>query len=73
MQAVLQLTGVRVAQVSSGAEGLARWAAEPPNAVLSDIAMPEMDGYEFIRAPRRSMQGSIDKWRSRRTLRDWRR
>ena len=49
MRAALELMGARVTPASSGAEGLASWAAEEPNAVLSDIAMPEMDGYEFIR------------------------
>jgi CheY-like chemotaxis protein len=56
MQAVLELMGARVTHVSSGAQGLASWAAEQPNVVLSDIAMPEMDGYQFIRALRRMEQ-----------------
>ena len=56
MQAALEMMGARVTPVSSGAEGLVIWAAEEPNAVLSDIAMPEMDGYEFIRALRRMEQ-----------------
>lgn len=56
LQAALELTGARVTQVSSGAEGLASWKAEQPSVVLSDIAMPEMDGYEFIRALRKIEQ-----------------
>jgi CheY-like chemotaxis protein len=56
LQAALELTGARVTQVSSGAEGLASWEAEQPSVVLSDIAMPEMDGYEFIRALRQIEQ-----------------
>jgi CheY-like chemotaxis protein len=52
MQAVLALMGAEVMQASSGEEALACWQAWRPSAILSDIAMPKMNGYEFLRALR---------------------
>lgn len=44
-QVSLELVGgLRVIAASSGAEGLARAAAERPDAILLDVMMPEMDG-----------------------------
>ena len=38
--------GYRVETASSGARALATAQANPPDLVLLDIKMPEMDGYE---------------------------
>ena len=49
LEAVLTPKGFRVATASSGAEALDVLGMEPPDLVLLDIVMPEMDGYEICR------------------------
>ncbi len=44
----LSRLGYRVVQASSGAEALDRQAAETPQAMLSDIRMPNMTGLELV-------------------------
>ncbi len=44
----LSRLGYRVVQASSGAEALDRQAAEAPQAMLSDIRMPNMTGVELV-------------------------
>jgi two-component system CheB/CheR fusion protein len=44
--------GQRVLAANSAAEGLARLDEFQPQIVFSDIAMPEMDGYQFARRVR---------------------
>ena len=39
----------QVVEASDGAEGLERARATLPNLIITDIVMPTMDGYEFIR------------------------
>ena len=41
--------GHRLLEASNGADALRLAAAERPDLVISDLAMPYMDGYEFIR------------------------
>jgi PAS domain S-box-containing protein len=49
---VLEQAGARVTTVSSAAEALARLTQLQPDLLLSDIGMPEMDGYRLIRQVR---------------------
>jgi class 3 adenylate cyclase/CheY-like chemotaxis protein len=49
LDAVLAPRGYRVVTAASGAEALAKVAAEPPDLVLLDIVMPGLDGYEVCR------------------------
>jgi two-component system chemotaxis response regulator CheY len=52
---VVKLSGIEVAQyfeASNGAEALAQLAANPIDAVLTDINMPVMDGETFVRKMR---------------------
>jgi DNA-binding NarL/FixJ family response regulator len=42
----LENRGYQVEQVSSGAEALVAFAKNPPDLVVSDVMMPEMDGLE---------------------------
>ena len=40
--------GASVAQASSASEALREFVAAPPNIVISDIGMPDMDGYQLL-------------------------
>ena len=52
-QLIAALPGVdRIDCASSGAEALARAAKLPPDLVLTDIQMPNMNGFEVIRTLR---------------------
>jgi chemosensory pili system protein ChpA (sensor histidine kinase/response regulator) len=48
-QRLLTREGYRVATAKDGLEALERIAQERPDLVLSDIEMPRMDGFEFVR------------------------
>ncbi len=48
LMALLGYGGHRLLQASDGAEGLKVVQAERPDLVISDILMPNMDGYEFV-------------------------
>jgi len=48
-QRLLQREGYRVALANDGLQGLERLQAERPAVVLSDIEMPRMDGFDFVR------------------------
>ncbi|HEY0782572.1 MAG TPA: response regulator, partial [Thermoanaerobaculia bacterium] len=49
---VLQSFGAQVATAGSVAQALSRFAEEPPDVLISDIAMPGGDGYELLRRVR---------------------
>ena len=46
---LLRDQGHRVLEASNGREGLAAVQAEHPDLVITDVLMPVMDGYEFVR------------------------
>jgi two-component system sensor histidine kinase/response regulator len=46
---ILTINGYLVRGISSGAMALTAAASEPPDLILLDIMMPEMDGYEVCR------------------------
>jgi PAS domain S-box-containing protein len=48
----LEKCGARITAVDSAAEGLAALKKAKPDILISDLAMPGMDGYEFIRRVR---------------------
>ena len=52
LTAMLEARGVLVRSASSVREGLAALEREVPDVVLSDLAMPDEDGYDLIRAIR---------------------
>nr|WP_244109227.1 response regulator [Burkholderia cenocepacia] len=46
---LLELAGATVTTAKSGAEALERLPQTPVDAIVSDIGLPDMDGYELIR------------------------
>ena len=46
LEIILTRAGYEIATAASGAEALAIVAKRPPDLVLLDVMMPEMDGYE---------------------------
>jgi DNA-binding response OmpR family regulator len=51
--AILRREGYEAATAHSGAAALRSVAGEPPDLVLLDVMMPDMDGFEFLRLLRR--------------------
>lgn len=49
LQAMLESEGYRVEAASGGPEALGRARREPPDLVVLDLMMPEMDGFEVCR------------------------
>jgi putative two-component system response regulator len=52
LQEMLELEGFNIQTASNGREALEKMASFTPDLILSDIAMPEMDGYAFFKAVR---------------------
>jgi PAS domain S-box-containing protein len=48
----LKVLGLEADTATSGTEALAKWRREGYNLVITDLQMPEMDGYSFARAIR---------------------
>ncbi|WOP16253.1 Hpt domain-containing protein [Ottowia sp. SB7-C50] len=55
-QRLLQREGYRVALAADGLQGLEKLQGERPVVVLSDIEMPRMDGFDFVRNIRADSQ-----------------
>lgn len=55
----LQNRGYSVQEASSGTEALALFEHNPPDVVVSDVIMPEMDGLEFCRRLRATRSGQL--------------
>jgi signal transduction histidine kinase/DNA-binding response OmpR family regulator len=55
---LLGYRGFIVQEAGDGEEGLALAMAERPDLVISDVLMPKMDGYEFVRRLRRTDHGA---------------
>ncbi len=55
----LQTRGYSVQEASSGIEGLSLFEQNPPDVVVSDVLMPEMDGLEFCRRLRATRSGQL--------------
>jgi two-component system, OmpR family, response regulator len=49
LSATLRFAGFTVRSAASGAEALLSAAAEPPDLVLLDVMLPDMDGFEVVR------------------------
>ncbi len=55
LQFSLERAGYRVATEPDGEAALARVLAEPPDALISDIKMPQMNGRELIKSIQQAM------------------
>lgn len=55
----LQNRGYSVQEAASGAEALSLFEQNPPDIVVSDVMMPEMDGLEFCRRLRATRSGQL--------------
>ncbi len=58
-------SGARVLSAASAEEGLQTLEAQPVDVLISDVGMPGLDGYEFIRRVRSSGNGCSHILRSR--------
>jgi PAS domain S-box-containing protein len=58
LRVVLESAGARVTTASSAAAALARLEEAPPDVVVADIGMPDMDGFELIKRVR-ALPGSV--------------
>lgn len=56
LEVALGMEGYDVRTVSNGAEALAAVESYPPDLIITDVMMPEMDGYELARRIRRNPQ-----------------
>ena len=48
---LLRYQGHRLLEAADGRDGLAAARAEHPDLVITDVLMPMMDGFEFVRQP----------------------
>ena len=55
----LEKQGYIVESVESAQQGLAVFAKKIPDLVISDVVMPEMDGFEFCRSLRATREGQL--------------
>jgi CheY-like chemotaxis protein len=61
LRKVLEGCGSEVTTAGSAAEALAAFAESKPDVLISDIGMPEEDGYELIGKVRASERGTADR------------
>jgi CheY-like chemotaxis protein len=57
LAAVMEAFGFRTRTASNGAEALTAVEAEAPSAIITDLQMPQMNGFEMITALRRTKTG----------------
>ncbi|NET35940.1 MAG: response regulator transcription factor [Cyanothece sp. SIO1E1] len=55
----LENRGFTVQDAGSGVEALACFEEDPPDVIVSDVMMPEMDGFEFCRRLRSTRLGQL--------------
>ncbi|MBI3650054.1 MAG: response regulator [Acidobacteria bacterium] len=53
---ILEPNGIEIESASSVQQGLAKARAQPPDLILTDLHMPDTDGFEFIKALRADPQ-----------------
>lgn len=55
----LEKRGYTVQEADSGVEAMTAFEEDPPDLVVSDVMMPEMDGFEFCRRLRATRSGQL--------------
>lgn len=59
LQNSLEQQGYQVISVSSGQDALIKFGQDTPDIVVSDVSMPEMNGFEFCRQLRSQTSGKL--------------
>lgn len=59
LQHTLEQEGYQVTIVNSGAEAIKSFEEDTPDIIISDVSMPEMDGFEFCRRLRSRPSGQL--------------
>ena len=59
LQNSLEQKGYQVISVGSGKDALTRFNQDVPDIIISDVSMPEMDGFEFCRQLRSQPSGKL--------------
>ena len=59
LQKSLELKGYQVVSVDSGESALAQFNQDVPDIIISDVSMPEMNGFEFCRQLRAQPSGKL--------------
>ena len=59
LQNSLEQKGYQVISVGSGKDALAKFNQDVPDIIVSDVSMPEMDGFEFCRQLRSQPSGKL--------------
>ena len=59
VRASLELEGFDVREAASGTEGLSALEQDPPDLILLDVMMPQMDGWEMLRRVQEQHGGAI--------------
>ncbi|TKB79543.1 MAG: response regulator [Nitrospira sp.] len=53
LRQMLEVAGFRVREAINGKEAMKSWKADQPDLVITDVLMPEMDGFEVITSLRK--------------------
>jgi PAS domain S-box-containing protein len=59
LSSVLSARGARVTSVRAGAPALSLALADPPEVIVTDLGLPDMDGFELVRRIRAVHGGSV--------------
>ena len=59
LSATLRFAGFRVTSAATAGEAVAAAEADPPDLVLLDVMLPDMDGFEVVRRLREGEQGRV--------------
>ena len=59
LKLVLEVEGYDVELAADGAAALVAFAANPPDCVVVDVVMPELDGYDVLRGIRASAHAAV--------------